>query len=53
VANDDHGTGELFEFVEEPPLGRFVEVVRWFVEDHRFGLLVEHPHQVDAAALST
>ena len=53
VADHEHRAAELFELVEEPALGRFVEVVCRFVQHHRLGLLVEDAHQVDAATLAT
>ena len=52
VADHEHRAAEAFEFVEQPPLRRLVEVVGRFVEHHGLGLFVEHPHQVDASALT-
>ena len=52
VADHEHGAAKALELVEEPALRRFVEVVRGLVENHRFGHLVEHAHQVHAAALA-
>ena len=53
MADHEHRPTERFEFVEEPTLGRLVEVVGGFVQHHRLGLLVEHAHQVDSPALTT
>ena len=52
VAHDEDGAVEAGQLVEQPPLGRAVEVVGRLVEDHQLGLLEEHPHEVDPAALA-
>ena len=52
VAHDEEGAGEARQLVEQPALGRAVEVVRRLVEDHQLGLLEEHAHEVDPAALA-
>ena len=53
VAHDEEGAGEARQLVEQPALGRAVEVVGRLVEDHQLGLLEQDPHQVDPAALAT
>ena len=45
--------GNRLQLVEQPALGRTVEMVGRLVEDHQLGLLEEHAHQVDPAALAT
>ena len=52
VAHDQEGAGEASQLVEQPPLGGTVEMVRRLVEDHQVGLLEQHAHQVDPAALA-
>ena len=52
VAHHEEGAGEAGQLVEQPALGRAVEVVGRLVEDHQLGLLEEHPHEVDTAALA-
>ena len=51
MAHDEERAGEARQLIEQPPLGGTVEVVRGLVEDHQIGLLEEHPHEVDPAAL--
>ena len=41
------------QLVEQPPLGREVEVIRRLVEHQRVGLLEEHPHEVDPPPLAS
>ncbi len=53
VAHHEERAVEASQLVEQPALGRTVEVVRRLVEDHEVGLLEEHPHEVDATALAT
>ena len=52
VADDEEGTVEARQLVEQPALGRAVEVIRRLVEDHQVGLLEEHAHEVHATALA-
>ena len=52
VAHDEERAGEAGQLVEQPPLGRAVEMVRRLVEDHQLGLLEQDAHQVDPAALA-
>ena len=53
MAHDEDGAVEASQLIEQPTLGRTVEVVRRLVEDHQFGLLEEHAHEVDATALAS
>lgn len=41
------------QFLHQPSLGRRVEMIGRFVEDHRVRVLEEDPHQVDPTALTT
>ena len=50
--HEDRST-KLLQLIEEPAFGRFVQVIRRFVEHHGLGLLVEHAHEVDPSALAT
>ena len=52
VADDEERAVEASQLIEQPALGRAVEVVRRLVEDHQVGLLEEHPHEVDPPALA-
>ena len=53
VAHHEQRAGEPGQLVEQPPLGRTVEVVGRLVEDEQLGLLEEHADQVDPPALAT
>ncbi len=53
VAHHEQCAGEAGQLVEQPALGRAVEVVGRLVEDEQLGLLEEHAHQVDPPALAT
>ncbi len=53
VAHDEQRAPEAGELVEQPTLGRPVEVVGGLVEDHELGLLEEHADEVDPAPLAT
>jgi hypothetical protein len=52
VADHQDGAGEALELVEQPALGRTVEMVGRLVQDHQLGLLEEHAHEVDPAPLA-
>ena len=53
MAHDQQRAGEPGQLVEQPALGRAVEMVGRLVEDEQLGLLEEHAHQVDPPALAT
>ena len=53
MADDEQAAGERAQLVDQPALGRQVEMVGGLVEHHRVGRLEQHPHEVDASALAS
>ena len=52
MAHHEQRPGEALQLVEQPSLGGAVEVIGGLIEDHQFGLLEEHPHQVHPTSLA-
>jgi hypothetical protein len=53
VGDEQNGSAEPLQLVHQPALGRPVEVVGGFVEDHGVGRLEQDPHEVHPAALTS